>query len=415
MSITVLVIFIITYIGIIFTRLPGINIGRPAAAFLGAVCLTLVGAVSFDEAIGLVDFNTLALLMGMMIVIAGLRANGFFALITERIASLANTRLQLLSAIVFLSGLGSAFLVNDAVVLLFTPIIIHICHSSKCNPLPYLIGEMLSANAGSVLTMTGNPQNMLIGMASGMSYSTFLLRMAPIAFGSMLLIIWVVKLLYRQEFSNKEPLIIKGNEGVYDLKKLYPMLVVFSLVVLGFFLGNRIGLSIPLVALGGSMLTFFVGRTKPEELLMKVDWVLLLFFGALFIVVGTVERAGLLDPLLSCNFFTETPSGLGMMHGISLVVPQLVSNVPYVMLVVPILKGCGSDLLWLALASASTLAGNATLLGAMANIIVVESAKREGVTIGTWEFMRAGLLITILSMLLSFITCLFYLYYMPLA
>ena len=162
-----LIIFIITYLGIIFTRLPGVNVDRPSAAYCGAIAMVLLGVLTPAEAVAAIDTNTIFLLLGMMIVIATLQLDGFFDLIAKKTISYSKTRFRLLCLIVFVTGISSAFLVNDAVVLMFTPVIIQICRSSKLNPVPYLIGEILASNIGSVMTITGNPQNMLIGLASG--------------------------------------------------------------------------------------------------------------------------------------------------------------------------------------------------------------------------------------------------------
>ncbi|MEE1119084.1 MAG: SLC13 family permease, partial [Bacteroidales bacterium] len=191
-----LIIFVITYIGIIFTRLPKVNIDRPSAAFIGAVAMLAFSVVSFEEAVSFIDFNTIFLLLGMMIVVAALKFDGFFGLITEKTLQFANSRLKLLIGVVFITGIASAFLVNDAVVLIFTPIIISICQRVKINPLPYLIAEILSSNIGSVMTITGNPQNMLIGLNSGISYVDFLLKLFPISLVGLVLCIFVVRLIY---------------------------------------------------------------------------------------------------------------------------------------------------------------------------------------------------------------------------
>jgi Na+/H+ antiporter NhaD/arsenite permease-like protein len=144
-----------------------------------------------------------------------------------------------------------------------------------------------------------------------------------------------------------------------------------------------------------------LGKAKPSAIIHKVDWVLLLFFGSLFIVVAAVEKVGLFSGLLQGNLFTADLRGLGLIHGTSLLLSQVVSNVPFAVLMLPFLKAVGSDMLWLALASASTLAGNATIIGAMANLIVIESAQKEGVTIGFMTFLKAGLVVTLLTLPLS--------------
>lgn len=394
-----LIIFVITYIGIIFTRLPKVNIDRPSAAFIGAVAMLAFSVVSFEEAVSFIDFNTIFLLLGMMIVVAALKFDGFFNLITEKTLQFANSRLKLLIGVVFISGIASAFLVNDAVVLIFTPIIISICQRVKINPLPYLIAEILSSNIGSVMTITGNPQNMLIGLNSGISYTDFLLKLMPISFIGMVLCIVVVRFIYKKEFKDSSPLIYTPTHN-YNFKDMYSSIIVFGLVVLAFFFGKLLGMSIAVIALAGASLIILFGKHKPEKLIKDVDWVLLLFFASLFIVVGAVQKVGLLDGILNIGL-EENFAGLISIHSISLVLSQILSNVPYTVLMLPLMNVVDSETLWLALASASTLAGNATIIGAMANIIVIESADRFGVKIGFWEFFKSGIIITILTFIVS--------------
>ena len=284
-------------------------------------------------------------------------------------------------------------------VLIFTPIIITICSRVKINPLPYLIAEILSSNIGSVMTITGNPQNMLIGLNSGISYVDFLLRLFPISFIGMILCIVVVRLVYKKEFKDKSLLSYTPTHN-YNFKNMYSSIIVFALVVLAFFFGKLLGLSIAVIALAGASLIILFGKHKPEKLIKDVDWVLLLFFASLFIVVGAVQKVGLLDGILNIGL-EENLSGLISIHSISLVLSQILSNVPYTVLMLPLMNVIDSETLWLALASASTLAGNATIIGAMANIIVIESADNFGVKIGFWEFFKSGIIITILTFLVS--------------
>lgn len=396
-----LIIFVITYLGIIFTRLPGVNIDRPSAAYFGAIAMVLFGVVTPAQAISYIDVNTIFLLLGMMIIIATLQLDGFFSLIAKKTISWSKTKFRLLSIIVFVTGIASAFLVNDAVVLMFTPVIIQICRASKLNPVPYLIAEILSSNAGSAMTITGNPQNMLIGISSGISYSEFLLRLLPVSFIGMVAIILIIRVVYRKAFYDNKVLSF-GEIESNGSGNIIRSGSVFILVIIGFFLVKQTGLSIPMIALTGSALILLLGKAKPSEIIHKVDWVLLLFFGSLFIVVGAVENSGLLDPVLKGNLIKPNLNGLAFIHGSSLIMSQIVSNVPFVVLLLPMLKSLDSNLLWLALASASTLAGNATIIGAMANLIVIESAEKYGIKIGFIEFLKSGAIVTILTMLVSF-------------
>ncbi len=400
-QIIALVIFIVTYLGIIFTRLPGVNVDRPSAAFSGAVAMVVFGILSPAEAIAFIDMNTIFLLLGMMIIIATLQLDGFFTLIARQTIDWSKTRTRLLILITLVTGIASAFLVNDAVVLMFTPVIIQICRSLKLNPIPYLVAEILASNIGSAMTMTGNPQNMLIGLSSGISYGSFLMHLLPISLLGLALTVVVIKFIYKKEFQTTERLLIPPHEP-FQPGKIIRSGLIFLLVIIGFFIGKQIHFSIPLIAITGAALILLFGEVKPSDVIRKVDWVLLVFFGALFIVVGAVEKTGLLNSVLKGNILHADAGGVGFIHGISLVLSQLVSNVPFVVLMLPMLKAAASPLLWLSLASASTLAGNATIIGAMANLIVIESASKDGVKIGFMEFLKAGLIVTLLTLPLSY-------------
>lgn len=402
-----LIIFIITYTGIIFTRLPKMNIDRPSAAFFGAVAMVVFGVLGFDEAIRAIDFNTIALLLGMMIIIATLEIDGFFSLIASKTMSLARTPFKLLVIITFVTGIASAFLVNDAVVLLFTPVIILICRSLRTNPMPYLIAEIMASNIGSVMTMTGNPQNMLIGISSGINYATFMWHLAPISILGLVLTIFIIRWFYRREL-RFHPLPDESETGddkqifEYNFKSMSTSVPIFLVVVLLFFISHLIGLSIPVIALLGGSLVMIFGKIKPSQVIRRVDWVLLLFFASLFIVVKGIEKVGIMDALVHGVDLKTNTAGLGGIHFISLILSQVVSNVPFTIVMLPLMKAANSEMLWLALASASTLAGNATIIGAMANLIVIESAESKGVKIRFMEFFKTGIIVTILTLSLSF-------------
>lgn len=396
-----LIIFIITYTGIIFTRLPKINIDRPSAAFFGAIAMVLFNVLTLEEAVQAIDYNTIALLLGMMIIISTLQLDGFFSLIATKTITYSKDRLRLMIIIVFITGIASAFFVNDAVVLLFTPVIITICRSSGLNPLPYLIAEILASNAGSVMTITGNPQNMLIGISSGISYGKFLIQLLPVSVLSLIVIVFVIKLIYKSEFNNKSPLKHNGQQQDYHYKSMRFSVPIFLGVIILFFFSNKLNLSIPLIALTGGALVLILGKIRPSSIIRAVDWVLLLFFASLFIVVRGIEKAGLLEGLINSSQLTADLKGIGALHLISLIFSQVVSNVPYTMLILPVMKSINSELLWLTLASASTLAGNATIIGAMANLIVIESAEKHKVKIRFFEFLKTGLLATLLSFIIS--------------
>jgi len=395
------IIFTITYIGIIFTRLPWLNIDRPSASFFGAVAMIVFGVFTLDEAIKVIDFNTISLLIGMMVIITVLELDGFFALIASKTITLAGNERRLLLIIIFTTGISSAFLVNDAVVLLYTPIVISICRNSKINPVPYLIAEILASNTGSAMTITGNPQNMLIGINSGISYPSFLLHLMPVSFIGMIIIYFVIRYIYPENFRGLNP--INPHAGTYEYNYLSMKFSapIFALVIILFFVNGRAGLSIPVIALIGASLILIFGKIRPSEIIKNIDWVLILFFSTLFIVVGGIEKTGLIQHILNSYRISPDLHGIGVIHIISLVLSQAVSNVPYTILMIPVIKNSGSEIIWLSLASASTLAGNATIFGAMANIIVIESAKKLDVNITFFEFFKSGVTVSVITLLVS--------------
>ncbi|MEJ5361412.1 MAG: SLC13 family permease [Spirochaetota bacterium] len=396
-----LIIFIITYSGIIFTRLPWVNIDRPSAAYFGAVAMILTGVLSFEEAILAIDFNTIALLLGMMIVIATLELDGFFAFIAQKTISFSKTPLQLLWIITFTTGIASAFLVNDAVVLMFTPIIISICRSAQLDPKPYLIAEILASNVGSTMTITGNPQNMLIGIYSGIPYVYFLLHLLPVSIIGMIIIVVCIKRMYSHTFETQQLLHYSQNDYEYNLSSMIFSVPIFVLITFFFLLHHVLNISIPLIALAGSSLILLLGKIKPSRIIKEIDWVLLLFFASLFIVVKGAEKAGILSLFLKFSHFNDSLHSITLLHATSLVFSQIVSNVPFVILLGPTLKYSNSKIIWLALASSSTLAGNATIIGAMANLIVLESAAKLGVKISFMEFLKPGIIVTLITLILS--------------
>lgn len=401
MTTVAVIIFTLTFLGIIYTRLPKVNVDRPSAAFFGAIAMILFGVISFEEAVLSIDFNTIALLLGMMIVIAVLELDGFFTLIADKTISLSKTSNQLLIIIVFITGIASAFLVNDAVVLLFTPVIIHICRTAKLNPVPYLIAEIMASNVGSAMTITGNPQNILIGMQSGISYSKFIFHLLPISLIGMLVIVLVIKFFFKNDFMKDSQLTFTKKSSSYNFQSMKFSVPIFLIMVFLFFFGNILKLSIPMIALAGASLVLILGKIKPSQVIKQVDWVLLLFFAGLFIVVHGIEKVGVLDPFIENTPITNSLSGILSLHGLSLVLSQIVSNVPYTILMLPILKTASSDLLWLSLASSATLAGNATIIGAVANIIVIEVAKKYDVEIGFWKFLKVGSIVTVITLIIS--------------
>ncbi len=395
-------ILIIAYLGIAFAHLPRINIDRPSAAFLGAVLMVIFGVLTFQEAIGAINFHTIALLLGMMVLVAALKAAGFFDLLATKSLAIASTPRRLLILIVTATAVASACFVNDAVVLLFTPIVLQDCRIRRVNPVPYLIAEAMASNIGSTATIIGNPQNMLIGTASGISFASFFLYLAPIALISAVVLILIIFHFYRKTF---DQLFTADDRppaaATYDATVIRRLIPVLVLTLVAFFLSSLLKWDIALIALAIAVLVLLLGREKPENVMKDIDWVLLLFFVGLFIVIEGARKAGVLDIFINRIVITPDWSGITSVSVVSVLVSQLVSNVPLTMLVLPVLENVTGRVLWIALAAGSTLGGNLTIIGAIANIIVVEKASHEGIHIGFTEFLKVGIAVTLATVALA--------------
>ena len=396
-------ILVLTYIGVAITRLPHINVDRPSAAFIGAVLMVLFGVLSFDAAVRAINFQIIALLLGMMMLVAALERAGFFFQVASKLMSVGTTPVRLLVVVVVGTGVLSAVLVNDTVVLFLTPVLIQTCRMLRANPVPYLIAEAMASNIGSTATIVGNPQNILIGVSSGISFTRFFLHLAPVAALGCLALIAIMWLMYRKEFSRPFDLNTdrpSGEDLGQPVESRWAGLILVPVIV-AFFLSSTLGVDVSFIALVTGAGVLLMSRARPSEIIARVDWVLLLFFVGLFVVIGGAREAGVLDIILRQVGLTPDLQGIGSLHLASVIVSQLVSNVPLTMLVVPLIEGTPGNTLWLSLAAGATLGGNATLIGAVANIIVVERASREGVIVSFGEFLKVGVLVTLATLAIS--------------
>lgn len=403
-----LVIFIITYIGVALTRLPFIPIDRPSAAFLGGVAMVLFGVLTPEEAVQAIDWGTIALLLGTMVVVSALSRDGYVERMASAIFGGARGQMAFLVRVVLVTGIASAVMVNDTAVLVLTPLVVAFCTSRNISPVPYLIAEAMASNIGSVPSAVGNPQNVLVALQSGISFERFALHLLPVAALSAAVLVAVIWWLYRPTLAKPMgqgtgyALAQKGGQaGDPNNGRRLASPVVMALVIVGFATSSWTGLELPLVALAGAAVMLLASRTSPGELFKQVDWVLLLFFASLFVVMGGIAKQEFFAEMARSIHVSADAEGIVWVHGSALVVSQAISNVPFTILMVPLLAHESSDLLWLSLASGATLAGNLTLVGAVANLIVAQVAERDGVRLDFWEFTRAGIIVTLATVLLS--------------
>jgi len=389
-----LAIFTAAYVALGLGRVPGLRVDRTGVAIIAAAAMVVTGSLSWDDAVRSVDAHTLVLLFGMMIVAAYLRLSGFFSLVTLWAIRRARTPRGLLAAIVGAAGVLSALFVNDVVCLVLAPLVLAITRRLGLPPVPYLIALATAANVGSVATLTGNPQNMLVGSFSSVSYRAFLVRQAPVALVGLVAVYAVVWLVYRRALPAE---IMEGAPPARHAVH-YPLMIKTLLAVAVMLVAFLAGVPIALVAIAGAAYSLLTRRVKPDKVYREVNWGLLVLFVGLFVLTGALERSGFVEELAAWagRLGLHRPAMLTL---VAAVVSNLVSNVPAVLLFKPIVPTLGEpDRAWLILAMATTLAGNLTLLGSVANLIVAEAAREGRVEIGFVEYSRVGVPLTVLTL-----------------
>ena len=389
-------IFCITYLLISGRRLNFLPLNRPAAALLGTVLMVACGVMTPAEAYRAVDYDTLVLLLGMMIISAYLFLAGFFDWAADWILDRAATPQGLLLSLILTSGTLSALLVNDSVCLMLTPLVVAVVVRGRLPLVPYLLGLAMSANLGSVATLVGNPQNMIIGHMSRIPFLRFSALLLPVALVALVIEYVILRIAFNAVL---KPLAIQ--RPTTEPRAIDHRLLAWTLTTLGLvFIGFLVGLDLSWTALTGGAVLMVVARRDTHEVLKLVDFHLLVFFAALFIVVEGLNRTGLPDQIyerMHGFFGNSIPRQATTFAALSVVGSNLFSNVPFVLVAGKWISNFAQpELMWRVMALATTFAGNLTILGSVANIIVLESA-RSKVEIGFWDYARVGIPVTILT------------------
>jgi Na+/H+ antiporter NhaD/arsenite permease-like protein len=386
-------IFAATYLVMAIGRMPGLRIDRTGAAIIGASLMVATNVLTLDEAWAAINSDTIILLFGMMIVVASLRLSGFFTLVSAWVVEHAHRPLVLLCGIVLVSGVFSAFFVNDTMCLVLTPLVLEITRRLRRNPVPYLLAVAMAANIGSAATITGNPQNMMIGSFSLIPYREFAAALAPTAAVGLVLTVAIIALLYRSEFRNESLPQVDHRPVRVHTAMVWKSVIVAAAMIVFFFAGWPV----PKVAVVAGAVLLITRRVKPERFYREIDWGLLAMFIGLFIVIAGLEKTPVTARMFAAaaGFHPERTAPLTVFAA---VLSNLVSNVPAVL----VFKDFVAHLpnarhAWLTLAMSSTLAGNLTVLGSVANLIVVERARRE-VKISFWEYAKAGVPLTVATL-----------------
>lgn len=385
-------------------KLPFFQVGRPAVTLLGACLMVMVGSRTSSyglppaEALLAVDPNTIALLAGMMILAAVLESTGFFELISSRVLLWAEHPVPLLYAVTIGSGLLSALLVNDAVCLLATPFVMMLCTRTGAPRTPFVLAVAMGANAGSAMTLAGNPQNMLVAQLSGISYIQYTIVSGPAAFAALLTTAIGLHILFRKDLNTPRQKIETPQTTVTSSPQLWASL----LALLSFTIAALSGAHLAFSAVAAASLALLATQREASTLLRRVDWTVLIFFSGLFILVAALRKTGLPAEVLTRMtdaFPPQGATGFTLLLCLLIFGSQVVSNVPLILLITPWIQAFqDQNLAWILTALVSTLAGNLTLLGSVANIIVIERAKAQD-EVGFLAYTKIGLPITLFSLL----------------
>jgi len=410
-------IFALSYIIIISEK-----VHRTVIAMVGAMAMVIMGVLHQEQAIEGIDFNTIGLLIGMMVVVNIARHSGMFeavALWTAKVGRGEPWRVFILMGLTI--AVFSALLDNVTTVLLMTPVIFVISHNLKLNPIPLLVAAILMSNIGGAATLIGDPPNIMIGSAAGLSFNDFLFNLAPVSIIISLVTIGMLTWWYRGQLvasaeAKATVAAFKPASAITDYKLLVKSLVVLGLIIVGFITHSMTGLEGATIALAGAALLLLLTMHDPEHHLRDVEWTTIFFFVGLFILVGGLEHVGVIR--MMAEYLLEATGGnllattMVVLWG-SAVLSAIVDNIPYVATMIPLVKDIGAisginlTPLWWALALGADIGGNATIIGASANVVVSGMAEKQGYKLSFMGYAKVAVPMTVVAMLI----CTVYVYF----
>jgi len=404
-----LAVFVVTYGAIASDR-----IDRTLAALLGAVAVILLGIVTQEAGFHAVDWNVIFLLFGMMVIAGVLRRTGVFGWLAIRTVRLA--RGEPMAILLLLSGITallSAFLDNVTTIVLLVPVTLYIATTLRLSPVPFVLAEVFASNIGGTATLIGDPPNILIGSASGLTFLDFLLNLTPVIILVWIAFAGVMAVVFRGKLTvapgvREAVLAIDDSEFITDHRLLRISVLVLALTILGFLLASVVHQQPATIALLGATVLILVARLDPDELIREVDWSTLLFFVGLFVLVEGLVATGVIAAigthLIELTGGNQAVTTLGMLW-VSGVASAFVDNIPYTATMIPVVQqlgasGVATEPLWWALALGACLGGNATIIGASANVVAASAVARAGHPVGFGQFLRVGGLVALVSLLI---------------
>jgi Na+/H+ antiporter NhaD/arsenite permease-like protein len=402
-------IFFITYALIVTER-----VHRTVSALLGGLTMILLGIFSQDQAFLAIDWNVIFLLAGMMIIANMLRETGFFQWIAVQAVKLGRgDPFAILLILSVVTAVSSALLDNVTVVILVAPVTLFVATSLHMSPVPFLVAEILASNIGGMATLIGDPPNILIGSAADIDFLAFAANMAPIALLILLAFLGLTKILFQRDLkqAHKRAVDLASLESaalITDRPLLRKAGIVVGGVIIGFLLHGALHLQPATIAMAGATVLLLWSRENPQPLLQEIEWTSLFFFMGLFITVEALVEVGIIESVAQ-GLLDLTSSNLNLLATLllwfSALASGIVDNIPYTAAVIPLIETMGQTLpiepLWWALALGACLGGNATLVGASANVVVADIARRSGHPIGFVEFLYYGLITTVMSLVMA--------------
>ena len=388
---------------------------RAACALIGAVLLILIGILEPAEALGFIDFNTIGVLVGMMMFVAVVKNSGIFEYLAVKAARLAKgDPWKIMVYFMIITAVLSAFLDNVTTVLLIGPMTFSICKTLELNPVPYLMTKVIASNVGGTATLIGDPPNIMIGSAADISFAQFCIYDGPIVVIVMAATILAFKLVYKKGLSvtpEKMELIMQMDEKreIRDHTLFIKSIVMICLVAAAFILHDTLGLKTSIIALSCAALMILIGKQDVEETVHDVEWPTIVFFAFLFIVVGGLEKVGLIH-MLAVTMMNATGTHYVILMLVLLWVSALCSavldNIPFVATLIPLIQqmqDAGLDVwpLWWAVSIGACFGGNGTIIGASANVVLTGIANRKGYPITFIDFLKIGLPMMLLSIVLA--------------
>lgn len=391
------------------------KVHRTSAALAGAVVLLLTNVLTVDKAVGYIDFNTIGVLVGMMLFVAVIKNSGVFEYIAIRAAKMAKgDPWKIMVAFILITAFLSAFLDNVTTVLLVGPMTITIARMLNINPVPFLITQIFAANIGGTATLIGDPPNIMIGSATGLGFLDFVANTGIVAVVSIVVIIIIMRFLYKTKLVADAEAIsavshLDENKAIEDQALLIKSLIMICLVVIGFIFHSQIGIESSTVALSAAAIIMVIGRQNIDYAIGEVEWPTILFFVALFIVVGGLDETGVIGQL--ANLVLSTTEGhpvvtMMVLLWASALLSSVLDNIPFVATLIPLVIALGEggmdvEPLWWAISLGACLGGNGTLIGASANVVLSGVSGKHGYPITFKTYTKIGFPIMIVTIVIS--------------